>query len=132
MVLDRSKKGRMTKLFGQKNYLETAPSRAKDDMMAIQEQDDSIPKMPTAEERTALAKLSYDQAMQALEAEDPVAVAVATEYILDYSEKVGELLKQGKDYLELLAPRPELSAIERIAVELVLETVEEELDGEDA
>ena len=26
MVLDRSKKGRMTKLFGQKNYLETAPS----------------------------------------------------------------------------------------------------------
>jgi len=25
MVLDRSKKGRMTKLFGQKNYLETAP-----------------------------------------------------------------------------------------------------------
>jgi hypothetical protein len=25
MVLDRSKKGRVTKLFGQKNYLETAP-----------------------------------------------------------------------------------------------------------
>ena len=25
MVLDRSKKGRMTQLFGQKNYLETAP-----------------------------------------------------------------------------------------------------------
>ena len=27
MVLDRRKKGRMTKLFGQKNYLETAPYR---------------------------------------------------------------------------------------------------------
>jgi len=27
MVLDRRKKGRMTLLFGQKNYLETAPSQ---------------------------------------------------------------------------------------------------------
>jgi len=92
---------------------------------------DGIAKMPTQEERAALSRLSYDQAMRALEAEDPVAVAVATEYILDYSEKVGMLLKEGKDYLELLASRPELSAIERIAVELVLETVEEELDCEE-
>ena len=27
MVLDRRKKGRLTQLFGQKNYLETAPGR---------------------------------------------------------------------------------------------------------
>ena len=29
MVLDRNKKGRMAKLFGQKNYLETAPGALK-------------------------------------------------------------------------------------------------------
>jgi uncharacterized membrane protein len=97
----------------------------------VQEQDGGIQEMPTQEERAALFRLGHDQVMQALEAEDPVAVAVATEYILDYSEKVGALLKEGKDYLELLAPRPDLSAIERIAMEIVLETVEEELDGED-
>ena len=90
------------------------------------------PKMPTEEERAALFLLGYDETIKALEAEDPAAVAVATEYILSYSEKVGQLLKEGKDYLELLTPRPELPAIERIAMELVLETVEEELDGEDA
>ena len=97
-----------------------------------QEQGGGIPEIPTKEERALLFRLSYDEAMKALEAEDPAAVAVTTEYILDYSEKVGKLLKEGKDYLELLTPRPELSAIERIAVEFVLETVEEELDGEDA
>ena len=95
------------------------------------EQRSGVPYMPTADERAALARLSYDQATQALEAEDPVAVAVATEYILVYSAKVGQLLKGGKDYLELLALRPELSAIERIAIEFVLEAVEEELDGEE-
>jgi hypothetical protein len=100
-------------------------------MMVMDEQGGDVPKMPTAEERAALSRLSYDQTMQALEAEDPVAVAVATEYILNYSEKVGQLLKEGRDYLDLLAPRPELPAIERIAVELVLETVEEELDREE-
>lgn len=88
--------------------------------------------LPTQEERAALFLLSHEEAMRALEKEDPAAVAVATEYILDYSEKVGALLKAGKDYLELLAPKPELPAIERIAMELVLETVEEALEGEDA
>jgi len=100
-------------------------------MMVMNEQSGGIPEMPTEEERATLARLSYDQVVHALEAEDPVAVSVATEYILDYSEKVGKLLKEGRDYLELLAPRPELPAIERIAVELVLESLEEELERED-
>ena len=99
--------------------------------MVMDEQSGDIPEMPAEEERATLARLSYDQVIQALEAEDPVAVSVATEYILDYSEKVGKLLKEGRDYLELLAPRPELPAIERIAVELVLESLEEELERED-
>lgn len=90
-----------------------------------------LPSLPTEAERMALYRLSYDEVMDALENEEPVAVAVATEFILDYSEKVGELLKAGKDYLDLLAPRPELPAVERIAMELVLETVEDELNGEE-
>lgn len=98
----------------------------------ISDDDSGVPALPTEEERAALLRLSYDEAMKALEAEEPAAVAVATEYILNYSEKVGELLKAGKDYLDFLAPKPDLPAIERIAMELVLETVEEELDGEEA
>lgn len=85
----------------------------------------------TKEERQAVFALGYSEALDALEKEDPAVVAVATEYILDYSEKVGELLKNGKDYLALLTPGPAAPAIERIAMEVVLETVEEELAQED-
>ncbi len=81
--------------------------------------------------RAALLALSYDDALEALENEDPAAVTMATEYILDYSEKVGELLRQGSDYLELLTPSASTPALERIAMELVLETAEEELDAEE-
>jgi len=101
------------------------------DKKARPEPDDGIPRLPSEDERAAFMQLSYDEVMRALDAEDPTAVAVATEYILEYSEKVGELLKSGQDYLELLSPDPALPAIERIARELVLETVEEELDSED-
>lgn len=83
------------------------------------------------EERAALLALEYAEAMEALEAEEPLAVAVATEYLLHYSEQVGELLKTGQDYLSLLTPSAAMPAIERIAMEVVLETVEEELDKED-
>lgn len=85
----------------------------------------------TPEKRAALRALSYDAALAALDAEDPAALALATEYITACSEQVGELLKQGRDYLELLTPLPDGAAIERIAMELVLETVEDELAGED-
>lgn len=81
--------------------------------------------------RAALLALSYDDAVAALENEDPAAVTMATEYILAYSEKVGELLKQGSDYLALLTPSASTPALERIAMELVLETAEEELDAEE-
>lgn len=86
---------------------------------------------PGPGERAALLALSYDDAMDRLDREDPAAVALATEYILAYSDKVGELLRQGKDYLELLTPSDATPALERIAMELVLETAEEELDSED-
>ncbi len=94
--------------------------------------ENDIPVSLDAGTRAALLQLSYEEAMRALEAEEAAAVALVTEYILAYSEKTGEILKAGKDYLELLAPKPELPAIERIAMELVLETVEEELDEEEA
>lgn len=87
--------------------------------------------VPTSEERIALFALGYDAALAALEKEESVAVAVATEYILDYSEKVGFLLKEGRDYLDLLTPAADTPAIERIAMAVVLEAVEEELAEED-
>lgn len=86
---------------------------------------------PTEEEKAACLILGYKETLTALENEEPVAVAVATECILAYSTRVGELLKQGRDYLDLLTPGPETPAIERIAMEVVLETVEEELDNEE-
>lgn len=86
---------------------------------------------PTAEERAALLALDYEAASDALEKADPAALALATEYILQYSEKVGEELKQGRDYLALLTPTDQTPPIERIAMEIVLESVEEELDAED-
>jgi hypothetical protein len=86
---------------------------------------------PTQEERAALFMLGYEDALAALEDEEPVAVAIATEYILEYSQKVGALLKEGRDYLNMLTPSAATPAIERIAMEVVLEAVEEELDGEE-
>lgn len=83
------------------------------------------------EERAALHALSYDEAIDALEREDPAAVALATEYILFYSEKVGELLREGRDYLDLLTPSGDTPALQCIAMEMVLETAEEELDSEE-
>ena len=87
---------------------------------------------PSAEEREALLALDYKAALDALENEDTAVVALATEYIVQYSEKVGEELKQGRDYLALLAPKENTPAIERIAMEIVLESVEDELDSEEA
>ena len=43
------------------------------------------PDAPSPDERAALLALSYDEAVDALEREDPAAVALATEYILSYS-----------------------------------------------
>lgn len=87
---------------------------------------------PTDQERSAVMALDYKAASDALERADPAALAIATEYILKYSEKVGEELKQGRDYLALLTATDETPPIERIAMEIVLDSVEEELDAEDS
>ena len=44
---------------------------------------------------------------------------------------MGELLREGTDYLDLLTPSDSTPALECIAMELVLETAEEELDSEE-
>lgn len=85
----------------------------------------------TSDDRIRVLGLGFDEAWSALEKEDPAVVALATEYILSYSEKAGALLKEGKDYLDLLAPSPDIPAIERIARGIVLETLEEELDEQE-
>lgn len=83
------------------------------------------------ERRAALAALGYEEALDALEAEDPVALAVTAEYIALYSQKAGELLKEGKDYFSLLTGAGAVPALERIAMEMVLEAFEDELSEND-
>lgn len=78
-----------------------------------------------------LLALSYQDALDAVGREEPAVVEAITEYVFAYSEKVGDLLKRGSDYLDLLTPLPTTPALERIAMELVLEAVEDELDSED-
>ena len=84
-----------------------------------------------AAERAALAALSYDDALRALEADNPIALAVTEEYIAVYSQRAGKLLKEGKDYLALLADTGSVSPLERIAMEIVLEVFEDELNEEE-
>ena len=85
---------------------------------------------PTAEERAALLALGRVEAMAALEREDPLALALATEFISLYAEKITDALKNGRDYLPLFTPADDIPHIERIAMEIVLESVEDELESE--
>ncbi len=85
----------------------------------------------TEEERKTLCALNYKEAMAAIEQENPAVIALATEFIALYSERLGQRLKEGQDYLALLTARADTPAIERIAMELVLESAEAELDEED-
>lgn len=85
---------------------------------------------PSAEERAALLALGRPEAMAALEREDPLALALATEFINIYAAKITDALKKGHDYLPLFTPADGTPHIERIAMEIVLESVEDELEAE--
>ena len=91
----------------------------------------SLP-VPTEEERAAVLALDHRAVTRALGAEEPIAVAVATEYIVYYSLKVAEALRQGTEYLHVLKCAEDTSAVERIAMALVSESVRESLEQESA
>lgn len=82
------------------------------------------------EEISVLLALDRAQATAALEREDPAALALATEFINIYAGKISEALRAGKDYLPLFAGSSTTPAIERIAMEIVLESIESELESE--
>lgn len=82
------------------------------------------------EDRSALLALDRTQAMAALEKEEPGALALATEFIDVYADKISLALKAGKDYLSFFEASETTPAIEKIAMEIVLESIEEELESE--
>jgi hypothetical protein len=93
---------------------------------------DPTPELPalSAADRAALLALDEEAAERALEAEDPTAMALVTEYILAYSQKLGEELKAGRDYLPLLTPGEATAPLEAIAMMIVLDSAEAELEAE--
>ena len=88
--------------------------------------------VPTEEERAAILALDHRAVTRALSADEPIAVAVATDYIVYYSLKVADALRQGTEYLHVLKCAEDTSAVERIAMALVSESVRESLEQESA
>ena len=87
----------------------------------------SLDDIVVAPEVTALSR---EGVFAALDREDEAVVAAVSQYIGRYAELVGLELKEGRDYLSLLTPTAETPAVRAVAMEIVLETVEEELDSE--
>lgn len=79
----------------------------------------------------ALASLSRQEVFEALDREDEAVVAAVSEFIGILAEQVGLVLKDGKDYLEMLTPDDNTPAVLAVAMDIVLETLEEELESED-
>ncbi len=72
--------------------------------------------------------LCMDDVLEALEAEEEAVVDAVTRYIALYAEQLAEALRAGNDYLDLLSPSPDTPAVQALAMALVLESAEEELD----
>ena len=88
--------------------------------------------VPTEEERAAILALDHRAVTRALSADEPIAVAVATEYIVYYSLTVADALREGTEYLHVLQCAEDTSAVERIAMARVSESVRESLEQESA
>ena len=78
-----------------------------------------------------LAALSREEVLSALEREEEVILAAVSRYIVHHAGRIGEELKAGRDYLPLLTPRRDVPPLEAVAMEIVLEAMEEELAEED-
>lgn len=85
---------------------------------------------PTEEERTAILALDHASVSRLLRAEEPLTVAVATEFIVFYSLKVAEALRQSNEFHHVMQPTPETSAVECIAMDIVRNAVTSSLEME--
>lgn len=83
--------------------------------------------VPTEEERAAILALDHRSVSRALRAEEPIATAVATEFIVHYSLKVAEVLRQGNEFAHVVKPTESTPAVECIAMAIVRESVAESL-----
>lgn len=84
--------------------------------------------VPTGQQAIDIEALSYDEVCDALEAEDPRVEAAVTELINRYAELAGEALEKGEDYLPALLAQPMRSALEQVALEILQEAFEEEME----
>ena len=79
----------------------------------------------------SLAALSRDAVFSALAGGDEAVFEAVSRCIRHYAQRAGEELQAGRDYLPLLTPCPQTPPLEVVAMGIVLETMEEELAGED-
>jgi hypothetical protein len=82
---------------------------------------------PTAEERSEILALDHASVTRALRADEPAVVAVTTEFIVQYSLKVAQVLREGNEFFHVVTPTQETPAVERIAMNIVREAVSESL-----
>ena len=84
----------------------------------------------TEEERSAVLALDHKAVSEALSREESVVSTVATEFIMYYSLRVAEALRQGNEFLHVVKPTESTPAVERIAMAIVREAVSESLAQE--
>lgn len=83
---------------------------------------------PTKEERAKVMAYDFEHAATAISMDEPITMAVATEFIVQYSIKAADTLREGKDYIELLTPTDATPAVERIAMEIVRESLDLQME----
>ena len=81
-----------------------------------------------AEQRKALESLSYEGVLAALENEEQVVMDAMRERVLVYTDKAGQALSEGQDYLTVLTPKDDDSILDVVAMDIVREVFDEEME----
>lgn len=81
-----------------------------------------------AKQRKALESLSYEGVLAALENEEQVVMDAMRERVLVYTDKAGQALSEGKDYLTALTPTDDDSILDVVAMDIVREVFDEEME----
>ncbi|WP_027187239.1 hypothetical protein [Desulfovibrio cuneatus] len=81
-----------------------------------------------AEQRKALESLSYEGVLAALENEEQVVMDAMRERVLVYTDKAGQALSEGQDYLPVLTPTDDDSILDVVAMDIVRDVFDEEME----
>lgn len=109
---------------------ETKAANAQEPAMDCGRNEEEPLPVPTEEERAVILAMDYETISQALRDEEPIAVAVATEYIVHYSLKVAEVLRNGEEYHHVVKPTRSTPVVEGLAMEIVRSSVAASLEQE--